>query len=394
MPAQQTRPSASNVIDSRRTRLAAAIQTPTADPASRADPDGLEVTDLRAFRLREPVSGRRYAILRIQTRSGLVGYGETASVAADELAQTKKIVLGKAATEYEVVRQKLLALPNLEAAVNIALLDIIGKFAKAPIYQLLGGPTRYRVRVMTTLTGDSDDGLLKSMRHAQSAGFRALAVPIPPPAAPNQGQAYVRKVRQRLDTLRSAAGEDIDFVLDGAGRLSPGDAASLAAAFERFHLLWFDEPCRVSNLSTLRKIASETVTPLGLGRTFHDAGDFQDLLREQVIDVLRPSLALNSLSQIRRIAAIAETYYSAVAPYHDAGPMGSAAGLHLAASLPNSFIQQIALPDAEADRQMRAEISGGWRESLEDGFARLPTGPGLGFTPNEAAFEKYKDSNP
>ena len=164
MPAQQASRSASNVTNFRRSRLAAAIQTPPAAPASRAEPDGLEVTDLRAFRLREPVSRQRYAILRIQTRSGVVGYGETASVAADELAQAKTIVLGKSATAYEVVRQQLLALPNLEAAVNIALLDIIGKFAKAPIYQLLGGPTRYRVRVMTALTGDSDDALLKSRR--------------------------------------------------------------------------------------------------------------------------------------------------------------------------------------------------------------------------------------
>ena len=121
-----------------------------------------------------------------------------------------------------------------------------------------------------------------------------------------------------------------------------GDAASLAAAFERFHLLWFDEPCRVSNLSTLRKIASETVTPLGLGRTIHDAGGFQDLLREQVIDVLRPSLAWNGLSQIRKMAALAESYYVAVAPFHDRGPMGTAAALTAASLNPYFFIEPTA----------------------------------------------------
>jgi hypothetical protein len=104
-----------------------------------------------------------------------------------------------------------------------------------------------------------------------------------------------------LEKLRAEAGPDIDFVLDGAGRLTPGDSASLATDLERFHLLWFDEPCRVSNLAALHKIASETVTPLGFGRRVHQSGAFQDLLREQVIDVLRPSLALNSLSQLLRI---------------------------------------------------------------------------------------------
>ena len=94
----------------------------------------------------------------------------------------------------------------------------------------------------------------------------------------------------------------------------------------------------------------------------HQSGAFQDLLREQVIDVLRPSLALNSLSQLRRMAALAEPYYTAIAPFHDGGPIATAAALHLAASLPNFFIQQAPFMEAPEDRAFRGRLGG---ETLE-----------------------------
>ncbi|MSO24181.1 MAG: hypothetical protein EXQ58_13255 [Acidobacteria bacterium] len=274
-----------------------------------------------------------------------------------------------------VIRQQLLPLPGLQAAINVALLDILEKKAKAPIYQVLGGPTRFKARVSAALEGETDEALVTSLKRAQGAGFRAFLVPVPRVQAPNQGQAFVQATRKRLDSLRESA----------------GDASSLAHELERFHLLWFDEPCRLSNLGAARKIAAESVTDLGFGRHLHDSGDFQDLLREELIDVLRPSLALNGISQIRKMAALAETYYVAVAPQHNGGPIATAAALHLAASLPNFFIQQIPLPVTEADRKMRAELSGVSVERMIDGFAALPTGTGLGITVSEDAFEKYKE---
>ena len=91
------------------------------------------------------------------------------------------------------------------------------------------------------------------------------------------------------------------------------------------------------------------------------------------------------------MAALAETYYVAIAPFHDGGSIATAAALHLAASLPNFFIQQIPLPEAEADRRMRSEITGGRSfEAARDGYADLPTGPGLGIDVSEAALERYK----
>jgi len=367
------------------------VQAQIADSAKPSDSRSLEIVALDAFRLREPGSRRRYTVIRVRTRSGLSGFGETSVVSSEDLSQAKGILLGLAATAYEIARQRLAALSGIQAAVNIALLDILGKSTGAPIHHVLGGPTRHKVRVLTALAGNSNEDLLDSMQRARKAGFRAFLVPLPAPSAANQGQAYAQAVRRRLEKLREAGGEEVDFALDAAGSLSPGDASSLAAALERFHLLWFDEPCRISNLSALRKISSESVTPIGLGRHIHLAADFQDLLREEVIDVLRPSLAANGLSQIRKMAAFAEAYYVAVAPYHDGGQIGVAAGLHLAASLPNFFIQQVPFAVAEADQKMRAELLGGWDTQIVDGFAALPAGSGLGITVNETVLDKLRE---
>jgi galactonate dehydratase len=272
----------------------------------------------------------------------------------------------------------------------MAMLDVVGRSVKAPIYQVLGGPTRNKCRALAPLEGSTDVELTASVRRARDAGFRAFLVPTPPTTGRNQGQAFVLAARKRLETLRDAAGPGTDFALDCGASLPPSDAASLAAAFERFHLLWLDEPSPALNLQALRKISAENVTPLGVGRFIEQPAAFQDLLREEAIDILRPDISLNGISRIRQMAAIAESYYTAIAPFHNGGPVASAAAFQLAASLPNFFIQQIPLPQAEQDRKMRAAVAGNI-ESVKDGFAVLPTGPGLGITVSEKALEDYKE---
>jgi galactonate dehydratase len=194
-----------------------------------------------------------------------------------------------------------------------------------------------------------------------------------------------------VERVRSMAGPNTDFVLDGAGSQKPGEAAAIATALEKVHLLWFDEPTSVLTSDALAKITDESVMPVGLGRHVHDVAVFQNLLRWGCIDLLRPSLALNSAPKIRRMAAVAETHYVDIAPYHDGGPIGTVAGIHLAASLPNFFIQQVPQPVAAQDRDMRMELTSGDRESAQDGFAGLLNRPGLGIEVDEKALGKYSE---
>lgn len=382
-------------ITRRRQKLFDRISGQIASAAQAASPSmpgsQLQIAELRSYPLREPVSGRSYTVLKLRTRGGLEGYGECAGIAPADLARTLEVVRGKEATRFETVRHELKGAPaGVVAALNMAMLDVVGRSLKAPVYQVLGGPTRNRCRALAPLEGSTDAELADSAARARKAGFQAFLVRVPRPEARNQGQAFVIATRKRLEAVRQAAGAGTDLVLDGAASLVPGDAASLATAFERFHLLWLDEPCEIANLDALKKIASENVTPLGWGRFIQQPAAFQDLLREDAIDVLRPDISLNGISRIRQMAAIAEPYYIAVAPYHNGGPVASAAAVQLAASLPNFFIQQIPFPAAEQDRQMRTAV-GGTIEAVREGYAVLPTTPGLGITIDEKALEEYKE---
>jgi galactonate dehydratase len=223
-----------------------------------------------------------------------------------------------------------------------------------------------------------------------AGGFRAFMVPLPAAAVRAQGQAYDQAVKERVDQVL-AIGENCDVVLDGAGSMTPGDARTVAGMIAASRPLWFDEPSPISNLPGLRKISDETAVPLGLGRHIEEPGLWLDMLRAEVVDIFRPNLAFHGISQIRRAATLAETYYIAVAPYHHGGPVGTAAALHLAASLPNFFIQQVPVPASDADRQMRAELTGGSIEEAKEGYLPLLTGPGLGINVSTAALGKYKE---
>jgi galactonate dehydratase len=270
------------------------------------------------------------------------------------------IVKGREAASYEIIRTLLPPGTGVEAAFNCALLDLLGKLAKAPIYQLLGGPTRNKARALGLLKGATDADLIASMASFHAAGYRAFRFP---------AAATAPSTVKRFEALRKAGGDAADFVVDVAGEYTPARAATLAASLERMHPLWIDEPCSLANLKAVAKISEESVAPLGFGRHAAKPAEFQELLREQVIDVLRPSMARMSISSIRRASTIAETYYVAVAPYHSGSRIGTAAALHLAASIPNFVLLDVPMGTAV----------------VKDGFAELPTGPGLGISINEGA---------
>jgi galactonate dehydratase len=327
------------------------------------------ISEVRGFQMSSGL-GNSYVVLQVRTQSGLVGYGECNSLSGSDLRATNQAVVGRAASSYQALDG--LAPPAVRGGLNIALLDIVGKATQAPIYRVLGGPTRNKARAITRLSGSTDEELQSDLQKQLAAGFRAFLIPIPPPTARNQGSDFVRAGVTRMQAMRASA-LDADFALEARAQLTPGDAASLAAAVERLHPLWFDEPCTVSNLETIRKIADETVVPLGFGRTIYDPGTFQDLLREGLIDLLRPDILTHGITGIRRLSAMAETYYVDVAPWHEGGPIATAAALHAAASIPNFFIAQ----------------SPGSTEgaTLHDGFFDLPKGPGLGITVDEKMLE-------
>ena len=351
----------------RRARLAARL--PPQAPADAAKPKALDITDIRHFPVCEPVSKNRYTLLRVTTRSGLIGWGECPFDPSADIKALQSLWVGRTANAYATIAPST----PFRAALDIGLLDILGKAANAPVYRILGGPTRNKVRAYSSPFSDE---------------FPVAVIDVPHPVWRNQGKAYENRILE----LVNAVPADRDFVLVGNGLLTPGDAASVATTVESKHPLWFDEPCAHSNIEAVRKVAGETVVPLGFGAGIDDPGVFQALLREGLIDVVRPQIGIFGISGARRIAALAEPYYVAVAPRHRGGPVGTAAAIQLAASIPNFFIQHVPLPKDERDRAMRQEIVSPTLETSKAGFLELTKSPGLGITVNEGALEKYHAS--
>jgi len=340
--------------------------------------------------------GRRYVVVRVDTDESVSGYSETEAgpdpqIAVDRLKHELQSLIGTNPARVVRVDEDLRrAGASLEsrAAANVACLDVLGRATGASVYEILGGPTRHKVRAMAVLTSGSDAELRDRVLAARADGHRAFSVPLAVPAGRERGRRFYSAVRSTLDRLREAVGEGSDFVLDCGGWPSPGEARSIADRMEDFHLLWMDEPCGDLSATAQASISRGSVTPVGYGRGFTDDARFQDLLREDGVDVLRPALATHGLTTVKKAAALAETYYVAVAPFHRGGPIGTAAGIQVCAALPNSFVQETPCPASAADREARAAISG-WDEKPTDGFFPLSGKPGLGLEIDEGALESH-----
>jgi len=378
-------------------RLAAMTAPPT--PASKPQ---VAIRGVRARAVREPAGGRTYIIVTLETDAGVTGIGETHArpdprTAVARILEQKENLIGQDALAAETVHQMLAVrnhgrgdLAAVQAAVNVALLDILGKLSKARVYQVVGGPTRQKARAFAHLHGADEASLKTSLERACAAGYKAFQVPLTIPEGPVRGRTFYRETRELLERLRAAGGDDTDFILDCGGRLSTAEAAALGAELEPFHLLWLEEPLAAINERAAAKLSGESVTPVGFGRNVEGNNGFQDLLRLDAIDVLRPDVARAGITQIRKAASLAETYYVAIAPFHRGGPVGTAAALHAAASTANFFIQEVPLPADDRDVEMRRQLAGAAIETVQDGFLALPGGDGLGVTLDEDALKRYE----
>ena len=340
----------------------------------------MKITALEAFDVREPATGRTYAVLKATTDQNSVGWGEAAHISRAALAKARAVTSGQEPSRYDVLTRQLSGDP-VSAAVNMALLDLYGQEAKAPVFQLLGGPTRFKVRAMTTLAKPADRAALWDQGH------RAFLVPVALPSTITARPKIIEGIASQFAALRSAS-ENLDFVADGLAALPSAEAADLAVALEPYHPLWFDRPTREPNDEVLGRIAAESTTPLGLGHHLAEISPVQNYLRQGICDILRLSLNHLGITPLRRAAAVAEPYYTAVAPHHTGGPIATAAALHLAASLPNFFVQEVPPALDRETRQLRDDMVGGPIEAVKDGYFALTTKPGLGIRVNESLIRR------
>ncbi|MAF12031.1 mandelate racemase [Candidatus Poribacteria bacterium] len=261
---------------------------------------------------------------------------------------------------------------------DIALWDLEAKRLDVPLYRLLGGPFRDRLRVYAShwlsdiaRPEDAFDGA----REVVQRGFRGFKWgPFRADKLREDEAAAIRDAAELMRAAREGAGDDVEIYVECAELLSPRTAVLAAKAFEPYRPAWFEEPIPFENAAAMARLQSEIAVPIATGERLLSRWEFRELIQNGGCKVIQPDIMhAAGITEVRKIATMADTEYLPVAPHNPGGPICNLAAMHLAASIPNFLV----LEQMEGERALRDELC---TEPVryEDGHFHLPTGPGLG----------------
>jgi galactonate dehydratase len=344
------------------------------------------------------VERQNWHFVEVETDDGLVGLGEASlewreravAAAVDELS---RLLIGQDANLVEHHWQRMhrhgfwrggVVLGSAISGIDQALWDLKGKRLGVPVYDLLGGPTRQRVRLYTHVAGTSPEQAAEHAQQLVAAGYTALKMGVPRAAAAADERALLRSTVARVEAVRRAVGDDVDLMLDNHGQLAPGDAIELGRALAPFGLLFFEEPVPPDSPDALAKVAQAKL-PLRLatGERLFNKWDYRPVLQAGLVDVAQPDIChAGGLTELRKIAAMAESAYIKIAPHNPNGPVATIASVHLAAAIPNFLILEM------AQQRLRAEVQVHGL-TIKDGWAELPDRPGLGIELDPEVIEAH-----
>jgi galactonate dehydratase len=352
---------------------------------------------------------RNWVFVKVETDTpGLWGWGEgslewkTRSVvgAVEDFAP---MVLGEDPLRIEHLYQKLyrqsfwrLGVIGMSAlsAIEQALWDIKGKHLGVPVFELLGGCVRDRVRMYTHLGGGDmkavyetfDAGPLIDLAQAVIArGYTAIKVVFVPYSEPLEGAPKVRRFAQLMERLRESVGEQVDIMIDFHGRTTPAMAVQYIQAVEAFRPYFCEEPVPPENVEALVEVRQAVRVPIATGERLVGRHQFRPLFEQRACHVIQPDLChCGGLFEARKIAAMAETYQMGVAPHNPLGPVANAVALHFALATPNFLIQE----DMLTDVPWRWDVVQSALEA-QGGYWQLCRAPGLGIEVDEAAAKRH-----
>ena len=299
----------------------------------------------------------RWLFLRVATDEGITGWGEPV---VEGRAETVRALIGELA-DYLIGQDPLRIedhwqvltkggfyrggpiMSSAVAGIDQALWDIAGKAYGAPIYQLLGGPVRDRVRVYAWIGGDSPRDVAELAQAQAEAGFTAVKMNASAALEPIDTPARAAEVVDRLAAVREAIGETRDIVADFHGRMSVAMSRRLLRLLEPLNPLFVEEPVLPELTRDLGSLVTGTTIPLAVGERLYSRWDFRDALTAGIA-VAQPDVShAGGISEVRRIAAMAETHGTTLAPHCPLGPIALAASLQLAFAVPNFLIQEQSL---------------------------------------------------
>lgn len=355
---------------------------------------------------------RNWVFVKVETSDpGLIGWGEaslewkTRSVVG-AIQDFEPMVLGEDPTRIEYLYQKLYrqsfwrtGVIGLSAisAIEQACWDILGKTLNQPVYKLLGGAVRDRVRMYTHLGG----GDMRAVYESQTTdapsvfadralkviakGYTAVKVLLTPPTESLNSIAEYRKAAQIMEALRLAVGDDIDILIDCHGRHSLGNALEFCRVLAPYRPFFIEEPVPPENVDVLADIRAQSPVPIATGERLVTRFEFREVFEKLACHVIQPDLChCGGLWEARKIAAMAEVYTMGVAPHNPLGPVANAVALHFDLATPNFLIQEDMLEDVP----WRWEVVE-HKLNSEPGYWLPPDQPGLGIEINEAAAAKH-----
>ena len=333
----------------------------------------------------------RWLFVKITTEDGTVGWGEClgdrATTIAEAVTELKRYLIGQDARRIEHHWQAMYRMPFwrggpvLNAAisgVDIALWDILGKSLDAPVWQLMGGKTREKIRMYRGVGGRTPEQLVENVKDAVAQGFTAVKwCPVPDGVPPLAGQAGPKLAAAQVGAVRDEFGDDLDILLDFHGRLTPAMGITYAKAVEPFNPFFIEEPVLPEHSDAIPRVAAQTHIPIATGERLFTKFGFRSVLEKGGLGMIQPDLCIcGGLTEGKKIAAMADAYHVGLGPHNPYGPVNTAASLHLDICSPNFVIQEFV-----------SFGEGVFREPLayKDGFAMIPEGPGLGIEVDEEA---------
>ncbi|HUS07858.1 MAG TPA: galactonate dehydratase [Bryobacteraceae bacterium] len=342
----------------------------------------LRVTKLETFLVKP-----RWMFLKIHTNAGIVGLGEPITEGRALTCQTaiKEIepyLIGKdprqVAHHWQAIYRHAFyrggpILTSALSGIDQALWDIKGKALGVPVYEMLGGPTRNKVRVY------AHAGTPEQMTAARAKGFTAFKTG-PAKKRPMryvETPAAVQYAVEHFAALRKAMGDEIDIGIDFHGAVSPATAKLLIKGLEPYNPMFVEEPCQAQNHDVMADIARGTHLPIATGERVFTKWGFREVLEKKAATILQPDLChAGGITEVRLIAGMAEAYYASIAPHNPLGPISLAAGVQIAASIPNFLCQeQVSLGEGYIKQPF----------VVRAGYLDLPAGPGLGIELDENA---------
>ncbi|MBE7217072.1 MAG: galactonate dehydratase [Caulobacteraceae bacterium] len=368
----------------------------------------MRITGIELFRVPP-----RWLFVKVSTDEGIDGWGEASLEGHSEAVEgaldgLRDRLVGADATRIEDLWQLAHRLGfyrggpvNMSAisGVDQALWDIAGKALGAPVWRLLGGQVRERIEVYAWIGGDDPAAVAEGARARKAQGFRALKMNATAQLRRLDSPAALDAVLERVAAVKACG---LDVGLDFHGRVHKPMVRQLARALEPLKPLFIEEPLLSEHIEGLAQLAAQTSIPIALGERLYSRWDFKPYLERGVVDIVQPDLAhAGGISEVRRIAAMAEAYDVALAPHCPLGPIALAACLQVAASTPNFAIEEMSL-GIHYNRE-GADLLTYLAEpsvfDVADGHVAVPAGPGLGIVLDEdriraAAREPHRWRNP